>query len=106
MPPRRRLNDNNTQRILRFWPLVLFAVAVVAAGAQLQYAVADNEKDLTEQKITHATDIIRIGQRSDERQQALETSLREQAEVNGRIDTRTINIEKQLDRIILRLERD
>jgi septal ring factor EnvC (AmiA/AmiB activator) len=79
---------NGIDKVLRFLPLVLFVVAMVAIAAEIRMAVAENEKDIAEVRA---------------QQQRVEDAIKKQAEVNGRIDERTINIQNQLNLIIREL---
>ncbi len=68
-------------RLVKLWPLIVFAVVVIVAAAEVRVAVAENEKDITEVR---------------EQQQRVEDALKKQAEVNGTINQRTITIQDQL----------
>jgi hypothetical protein len=79
---------NGIDRALRFWPIVLFILAVVAVAAEVRLSVAGNEGDIAELRA---------------QQQHVEDALRQQAAVNGRIDERTLNIQAQLNLVIQQL---
>jgi RecA/RadA recombinase len=81
---------NGVDKVLRFWPLVLFVLAMVAVAAEIRMAVAENEKDIAEVRA---------------QQQRIEDAIKKQAEVNGRIDERTVSIQNQLNLIITELRK-
>lgn len=101
--PHRRKHENGVSKYLRWWPLVLFAIMVIAGGSQLRYAVAEGEKKIEKLRSRHSADTIRLQRQQIKRQEKLDATLRKQAEVNGRIDARTEFIKEQLDRILRRL---
>lgn len=63
---------------------------MVAVAAEIRMAVAENEKDIAEVRA---------------QQQRIEDAIKKQAEVNGRIDERTVSIQNQLNLIITELRK-
>jgi hypothetical protein len=79
---------NGIDRLLKAWPLILVIVAAIVAATEIRLVAAENAKD-----------IDRLNRQAEE----LQGVLKNQAEVNGRIDERTLNIQAQLNLVIQQL---
>jgi hypothetical protein len=79
---------NGVDRLLKAWPLILVIVAAIVAATEIRLVAAENAKD-----------IDRLNRQAEE----LQGVLKNQAEVNGRIDERTLNIQAQLNLVIQQL---
>ena len=92
MAPARRKHDNGAQKYLRWWPVAVFLLAAAGGLAETRLQTQSNKENFT----THVKAAARV-------QQTINERLREQSELNGRIDERTKAIQQQLSTIIREL---